>query len=118
MLEFLAPAGEQLFTLHLGERVVLEQVALLAVVARPRQAQTGRVAEKPPRLRTPTVRRPQLHHDVAAAVPSGAQLLRAVEYGAATTGAEPQLLELAVGQAAAIDVVSLAARAHQTGPPG
>src|SRR5262245_42409991 len=89
VLEIPAPAGKQLLMLRLGERVVLEQVRLLAVVAGPRQAQTGRVAEKPPRLRSPAIRRPQSHHDIAAAGPSVAQLVLGAEYGGAVAGPQP-----------------------------
>src|SRR5262249_7084502 len=58
LLELLTPAGEQLCTLLLAERIVLEQIGLLVVIAGPFQAQTGRVAEKPPRLRAPAAARP------------------------------------------------------------
>src|SRR5262249_56117807 len=81
-VEFLAPERYKLGALRLGKHASLEQIALLAVVAGPLQAQSGGLIA-PPRHWTVTVGRPQPHYDIAAANPGVAQFLLAAKQRAA-----------------------------------
>src|SRR5262249_16839267 len=62
-----------------AEHVVLVEVGPLAEITRPSQAQTSRVAEGPPRLRSPTAAPPHPHDVPAGTPPSRQEFRTAVE---------------------------------------
>src|SRR5262249_32314806 len=94
-----------------AEHTVLVEIGPLAVIAGIFELSV----ERPPRLRSPAAAAPETHHDVTAAKPGVVQLVRTIE-DTAVAGAQPQLLQLAVGQTTRVNVAPNGCARHAQPP--